>query len=80
MTYKGRVEHGVVILEGSQRPREGAIVRVEEELPGAAQEDHFVPPTDAELAAWMKEMEADSVSVPHADDSREAIYTRMPDE
>ncbi len=33
MTYKGRVEHGVVVLEGSQRPPEGAVVRVEEERP-----------------------------------------------
>jgi hypothetical protein len=80
MTYKGRVEHGVVILEGSHRPPEGAIVRVEEELPGAVQADHFVPPTDAELAAWMKEMEELAVDAPHADDSRAAIYTRMPDE
>jgi hypothetical protein len=31
MTYKGRVQHGVVVLDGPQRPREGAIVRVEEE-------------------------------------------------
>lgn len=31
MTYKGRVQDGVVILEGTQRPPEGAIVRVEEE-------------------------------------------------
>jgi hypothetical protein len=31
MTYKGRVQHGVVVLDGSLRPPEGAIVRVEEE-------------------------------------------------
>ena len=38
MTYKGRVQHGVVILEGTQWPPEGAIVRVEEEstAPNAA--------------------------------------------
>ena len=30
MTYKGRVQHGVVVLEGPDRPREGAVVRVEE--------------------------------------------------
>jgi hypothetical protein len=31
MTYKGRVKNGVVVLEGSRRPREGAIVRIEVE-------------------------------------------------
>jgi hypothetical protein len=31
MTYTGRVERGVVILDGPERPREGAIVRVVEE-------------------------------------------------
>jgi hypothetical protein len=30
MTYKGRFQHGVVVLEGPQLPREGAIVQVEE--------------------------------------------------
>jgi hypothetical protein len=30
MTYKGRVEHGVVVLEGPDRPAEGAIVMVQE--------------------------------------------------
>ena len=31
MTYRGRVEKGVVILDGPKRPPEGTIVRVEEE-------------------------------------------------
>jgi hypothetical protein len=31
MTYRGRVEHGVVVLDGPDRPREGATVRVIEE-------------------------------------------------
>jgi hypothetical protein len=30
MTYKGRVQHGVVVLEGPQLPPEGALVQVEE--------------------------------------------------
>jgi len=36
--------------------------------------------TDAEFIRFMKELEGLTVSVPHADDSREAIYTRMPGE
>lgn len=31
MTYRGRVEHGVVVLEGPEKPHEGAVVRVIEE-------------------------------------------------
>ena len=31
MTYAGHVEHGVVVLDGPQRPSEGTIVRVVEE-------------------------------------------------
>lgn len=31
MTYRGRVEHGVIVLEGPARPPDGTIVRVEEE-------------------------------------------------
>ena len=30
MTYTGKVEKGVVIFEGELKPRDGAIVRVEE--------------------------------------------------
>ena len=100
MTYKGRVEHGVVVLEGANRPPEGTIVRVEEEpttdatvgaglaklagqakgLPATHGHEEFVRPTDAQLAAWMQELQDLAVSAPHADDSREAIYTRMPGE
>ncbi|MCL2640630.1 MAG: hypothetical protein FWD53_07290 [Phycisphaerales bacterium] len=36
--------------------------------------------TDAAFQQFLKEMAVDTVSVPHADDSREAIYTRMPGE
>ena len=36
--------------------------------------------TEEEFAKLVAEMAADTVSVPHADDSREAIYTRMPGE
>ena len=31
MTYAGHIEHGVVALDGPQRPTEGTIVRVVEE-------------------------------------------------
>ena len=31
MTYRGRVQKGVVVLEGLARPPEGAVMRVEEE-------------------------------------------------
>lgn len=31
MTYSGHVEHGVVVLDGPQRPAEGTLVRVVEE-------------------------------------------------
>ncbi len=31
MTYKGRVQQGVVVLDGPEHPREGAVVRVVEE-------------------------------------------------
>jgi len=37
-------------------------------------------PTDMAFQQFLKEMAVDTVSVPHADDSREAIYTRMPGE
>ena len=40
----------------------------------------FVPPTGEEFVRLMKELESLTVAVPHADDSREAIYTRMPGE
>lgn len=30
MTYTGRVEKGVVVFEGEPKPRDGALVRVEE--------------------------------------------------
>lgn len=30
MTYRGRVQGGVIVLDGPERPPEGAIVRVEE--------------------------------------------------
>lgn len=33
MTYKGRVENGVVVFEGPQRPAEGTVVRVNEVTP-----------------------------------------------
>ena len=42
MTYKGRVQDGVVVLEGPERPREGAIVRVEEVASSST-----LPPTPA---------------------------------
>jgi len=49
-------------------------------IPTTKRDADFVPPTKAQLAAWLHELKADSVSAPHADDSREAIYTRMPGE
>ena len=36
--------------------------------------------TDAEFEKAMAELHAMAVSAPHADDSREAIYTRQPGE
>jgi hypothetical protein len=36
MTYRGEVHGGVVVLEGGARLPEGAVVRVEIELPTAA--------------------------------------------
>jgi hypothetical protein len=38
------------------------------------------PVTDAELEQFRDDMEADTVAVDHVDDSREAMYTRMPGE
>jgi hypothetical protein len=52
-----------------------AILVVEE--PSASQ---YVPPTDAEFAQMMEELASLTVSAPHADDSRDVIYTRMPGE
>ncbi|MCL2647185.1 MAG: hypothetical protein FWD61_09290 [Phycisphaerales bacterium] len=40
----------------------------------------FVPPTDEEFERLMKKLESLTVAVGHVDDSREAIYTRMPGE
>ena len=40
----------------------------------------FSPPSDAEVERLMKRLESLTVAVPHADDSCEAIYTRMPGE
>lgn len=31
MTYRGRVEQGVVVIEGNERPKEGTMVRIIEE-------------------------------------------------
>ncbi len=36
MTYKGRVQGGVVVFEGADRPADGAQVRVEVVAQGAA--------------------------------------------
>ena len=36
MTYTGKVQKGVVVFEGRERPREGADVRVEE-IPATGQ-------------------------------------------
>lgn len=38
------------------------------------------PLSQAELENFRAEMEADTVAVDHVDDSREAMYTRMPGE
>jgi hypothetical protein len=38
------------------------------------------PLTEAELKKFRADMEADTVAVDHVDDSREAMYTRMPGE
>ena len=47
--------------------------------------DDVAPPRlpsldDPAFQRFLEEMAVDTVSVPHADDSREAIYTRMPGE
>lgn len=49
-----------------------AVVLVEE--PSAVDQP---PLADSDFAELMAEMATDTVGVPHADDSREAIYTRM---
>ena len=51
-----------------------AILVVEDRTPAPA------PITDEELTRLFAEMAQETVGVPHADDSREAIYTRMPGE
>lgn len=38
MVYLGRVEKGVVVIDGSARPQEGAIVRIEEVRPSETQQ------------------------------------------
>ena len=43
--------------------------------------DKFVPPSQEQLDKWMKELDELAVSGPaNVDDSREAMYTRMPGE
>jgi hypothetical protein len=87
MTYIGRVEHGVIKLDGPQRPPDGTIVRVEEVAgsePAGGSETHQASASprlsDDEFKEAMDWIEANGVSVPNVDDSREAIYTRMPGE
>lgn len=57
MTYTGRVQHGVVVFEGPQRPSEGSIVRVLDEA--AAPESHPVGAALDRLAGKAKGLPAD---------------------
>lgn len=79
MTYRGRVKNGLVVLEPGARFPDGAEVRVEEVAPQNAL-SVLTGPSDEEFARIWSELEQDMVAVGHVDDSREAIYSRMPGE
>jgi len=57
-----------------------AILFVEKATLEGKEKGGGVPPTDEEFERLMKELESLTVAVGHVDDSREAIYTRMPGE
>jgi hypothetical protein len=78
---KGTKEQIVQQLEHMSGRIVSAIVVVEESQTAPFISDgDFVPPSDEELEKMMKELESLAVSAPRADDSREAMYTRMPGE
>ena len=53
MVYLGKVEKGVIVIDGPARPKEGAIVRIEEVQPSTAQQVGAALDSLADLAQDM---------------------------
>ncbi len=73
---KGTREQIVEQIEHVEGRIVSAILMVEE----SAAAGEFVPPTDEEFAKLAAELDSLAVRAGHVDDSREAMYTRMPGE
>jgi hypothetical protein len=63
MTYMGKVQDGVIVLDGAVRPTEGAVVRVEEVI-GSAKDESIIDSL-LELAGTIDAPSDASVNVDH---------------